>query len=164
MWGVECAHGVSIEESPFLRLCCALNHGIIKVGKDLQNHLVQPSVHPPMLINHVPRCHISMVLEHLQGWWLHHLPGQLCITTISEKKFFLISNLRAPEKLCSFPAGHIGLGHGCKVMDALLNSSKASLLHVCICLRATISLQPRTSCLHHKPRRKYLLAGSPSCS
>jgi len=25
---------------------------------------------------HVPRCHICPFLEHLQGWWLHHLPGQ----------------------------------------------------------------------------------------
>ena len=48
-----------------------------------------------MPTNHVPHFHISIFLEHLQGWWLHHLPGQLChcITTLSEKKFFLISNL-----------------------------------------------------------------------
>ena len=25
---------------------------------------------------HVPQCHIHTALEHLQGWWLHHLPGQ----------------------------------------------------------------------------------------
>ena len=44
--------------------------------------------------DHVPHCHISTVLEHLQGQWLHYFPGQLCqcITTLFEKKFYLISN------------------------------------------------------------------------
>jgi len=31
---------------------------------------------PPCPLNHVPKCHISKFLEHLQGWWLHHLPGK----------------------------------------------------------------------------------------
>jgi len=26
--------------------------------------------------DHVPQCHISTVLKPLQGWWLHHHPGQ----------------------------------------------------------------------------------------
>ena len=40
--------------------------------------------HPTMPIDHVPQCHISAGLEHIQEWWLHHLPGQLwhCITTL----------------------------------------------------------------------------------
>jgi len=29
-----------------------------------------------MLTHHVPQCHISTVLEHLQEQWLYHLPGQ----------------------------------------------------------------------------------------
>jgi len=29
-----------------------------------------------MPTKHVPECHISVVLEHFQGWWLHHFPGQ----------------------------------------------------------------------------------------
>ena len=29
-----------------------------------------------MPTNHVPQCHISTVMGHLQEWWLHHLPGQ----------------------------------------------------------------------------------------
>ena len=29
-----------------------------------------------MPTDHVPQCHISTVLEHLQGRWFHHLPGQ----------------------------------------------------------------------------------------
>ena len=39
-----------------------------------------PTVSPssPCPLNHVPQCHISAILKHLQGEWLHHLPGQLC--------------------------------------------------------------------------------------
>jgi len=29
-----------------------------------------------MPTNHVPQRHTSTVLDHLQEWWLHHLPGQ----------------------------------------------------------------------------------------
>ena len=31
---------------------------------------------PTMPTNHVPQCHIYTFLEHHQGKWLHHLPGQ----------------------------------------------------------------------------------------
>jgi len=31
---------------------------------------------PIMPTNHVPQCHVSMVLDPLQGWLLPHLPGQ----------------------------------------------------------------------------------------
>ena len=31
---------------------------------------------PPWLLNHVPKCHIHPVFEPLQGWGLHHCPGQ----------------------------------------------------------------------------------------
>jgi len=27
-----------------------------------------------MLTAHLPQCHIPTALEHLQGWWFHHLP------------------------------------------------------------------------------------------
>ena len=32
--------------------------------------------HPTVPISHIPQCHISTVLEHLQGQGFHHLPGQ----------------------------------------------------------------------------------------
>ena len=53
---------------------------------------------PPCPLTHIPQCHISMVPEHLQGQWLHHSLGILyqCITTLLEKKIFLISNLNVP--------------------------------------------------------------------
>jgi len=35
---------------------------------------INPS--PPCLLNHVQKCHIYMFFEHLQGWGLHHCPGQ----------------------------------------------------------------------------------------
>ena len=31
---------------------------------------------PTMPTAHIPQCHIHTALEHFQGWWLHHLPGQ----------------------------------------------------------------------------------------
>ena len=41
---------------------------IIKVGKDLSDHQVQPQPIPTVPTDHVPKCHIPAVLEHLQGW------------------------------------------------------------------------------------------------
>ena len=32
---------------------------------------------PVPALDHVPQCDIYSFLEHLQGQWLHHLPGQL---------------------------------------------------------------------------------------
>ena len=60
--------------------------------------MITNSKHRPALTmptDRVPQCHAPMVFEHLQEWWLHLLPGQLChcITTLSQNKCFLISNL-----------------------------------------------------------------------
>lgn len=70
-------------------------HSNIGVGKHLQDHGV-PSFDQTWLcqLNHDPRCHIQLFLEHSQGWWLHHFPGTLfqCLTTLSVKKFSLISS------------------------------------------------------------------------
>lgn len=35
--------------------------------KDAYDPQVQSTAHPPMPIEHIPQCHVSMVLEHLQG-------------------------------------------------------------------------------------------------
>ena len=51
------------------------HHRIIKVGKELYDDLVWPSALPTMPTDHVRQCHIHTVLEHLQRWRLHHLPG-----------------------------------------------------------------------------------------
>jgi len=49
---------------------------------------------PTMPTDHVPQCHISMALEHLQGCWSHHSLGSRANEYYSfEKKLFLISNL-----------------------------------------------------------------------
>jgi len=57
------------------------NHKIIKVGRDLQDHLVLSSPLPSPYdqchpLNHVPKHQVQPFLEHPQGQWLHHLPGQ----------------------------------------------------------------------------------------
>jgi len=53
------------------------NHRITKVGKDPQDHPVQPStLHQWFSLNHVPQHNIQMLFEHHQSRWLHHLSGQ----------------------------------------------------------------------------------------
>lgn len=85
-------------KSPNRSIPLTRNH-IIKEALRLEktSKILKSNPNPPLPgpRNHVPKCHISVFLEHLQGWRLHHLPGQLfqCIITLSEKKFFLIHNL-----------------------------------------------------------------------
>ena len=57
---------------------------------------VNPS--PPCLLNHVLKCQIYTVFEHLQGWWLHHFPGQPIpmLHNSFSKEIFLVSNLNLP--------------------------------------------------------------------
>jgi len=31
---------------------------------------------PPCLLNHIPKCQVHTLFEHLQGWGLNHLPVQ----------------------------------------------------------------------------------------
>ena len=52
-----------------------LNHRIIGWKRPLRS---SPTVNPapPFLVNHVLKCHIYMFFNHLQGWWLNHLPRQ----------------------------------------------------------------------------------------
>ena len=59
----------------------------------LSSPIINPSPWCPL--NHVSMCHIYTILEHFQGWWLNHFPRQPlpCLTTLPEKKFFLLSNL-----------------------------------------------------------------------
>jgi len=64
-----------------------------------------------MPTDHIPQCHIHMALEHLQGWWLHHLPGQLChcITAPSEKSFFNTQTEPSLGQLKAITSSPIGL-------------------------------------------------------
>jgi len=43
-----------------------------------------------MPTNHIPQCHISTVLEHLQWWWLHLLPRQP--VPMHHRSFWLFSS------------------------------------------------------------------------
>ena len=52
-------------------------HRIAEVGKDLQDHPVQPhTYHQYFPTTPHPSVYTHTVLEHLQEWWLSHLPGQ----------------------------------------------------------------------------------------
>ena len=52
------------------------NHGIIGWKRPLKSSSPTVNPTPPCLLNHVPKCHIYTVFEHLRGWGFHHLPGQ----------------------------------------------------------------------------------------
>ena len=88
---------------------CTQNHRTSKAGKDLWDHPVQPTTycqHCPL--NHIPQCHTYTFPEHVQAWWLHHLPGQpVPVPDHSlEKQLFLIPKLNLPwSNLRPFPLG-----------------------------------------------------------
>jgi len=48
------------------------------IGWKRPSRLSSPTINttPPCLLNHVLKCNIYMFFEHLQGWGLHHFPGQ----------------------------------------------------------------------------------------
>ena len=81
-------------------LLVGYNHGIIKVGKHLQDDLLQPlpyyQYHP---LNHVPKHHVQPFLKNPQSYGDATTslgnPFQ-CLTALSEKKCLLISNLNFP--------------------------------------------------------------------
>ena len=74
------------------------NHSITKVGKDLQDHTVQPSTyHQYFPTKSCPLVYHLAFLEHLQGRRPHHLSRQpFPVPHPSEKKRFLISKLNLP--------------------------------------------------------------------
>jgi len=56
---------------------------------------------PSMPTNYVPQCHTYTILEHLQDWWLHQLPGHFL--NISEQQwYFNISLLVCSRDLTVF--------------------------------------------------------------
>ena len=66
---------------------------------------------PPCLLNHIPKCHIHTFFEHLQGWGLHHLPGQpvpMPVTTTTLKPYFgvglVLLLIKSFAKLVSLPS------------------------------------------------------------
>ena len=53
------------------------SHRIIRLEKTLK--IIESTVKltlPSLPLNHVLKCHIYTVSKYLQGWWLHHFPGQ----------------------------------------------------------------------------------------
>ena len=83
-------NGRAVDASHSQRLCCFCCeaercghfHRVTRVGKDFSDPQAQPHPTPTMLTAHIPECFIPMVLEHLQGWWLHHFSRWLfCLIT-----------------------------------------------------------------------------------
>jgi len=52
----------------------SLNHSGWK--RPLRSSSPTVTLTPPCLLNYVPKCHIHTAVEPLQGWGLHHCPGQ----------------------------------------------------------------------------------------
>ena len=82
------------------------------VGRDLKDHQLQPPCcrqdhQPPYLVlDQAAQGPIQPGFEHLQGWGIHSLSGQLFqhLTTLIAKNFLLISNLNFPSfNLKPFP-------------------------------------------------------------
>ena len=90
-----CASDFSYKPTDLLGI--HLHHRIIKVGKDLQDHLIQPSpYHQYHPLNHVPMHHV----QPFPGMVTLPLPRQPVpmpdYSDISEKKCLLIFNLNLP--------------------------------------------------------------------
>jgi len=60
-------------QSPMRDLCITDSLRLEKTSK-ISSPTANPT--PPCLLNLVPKGHIHMVFEPLQGWGLHHCPGQ----------------------------------------------------------------------------------------
>ncbi|XP_053942452.1 serine/threonine-protein kinase PDIK1L isoform X2 [Cuculus canorus] len=74
------------------------------VGKDLE--IMKPNCTCPLLI-HTPKRFIFLAFIPLQGWKLHHLPGQPLpmLRNLLVKKSFLMSSLKLPEAVGQEGAG-----------------------------------------------------------
>jgi len=59
---------------PRVRIMESRNHEGSKRPPRSSSPTANPT--PPCLLNHVPKGHIHTVFEPLQGWGLHHCPGQ----------------------------------------------------------------------------------------
>ena len=46
------------------------------LGWEKTRKITKSNNQPSMPTHHVSQCHINMVPEHLQGWWLYNPPGQ----------------------------------------------------------------------------------------
>ena len=55
------------------RIIESQNHMLEKTSKIFKSNC---HTNTTMLLNHVPKGHIYMLFEHLQGWWLNHFSGQ----------------------------------------------------------------------------------------
>ena len=91
-------------EGSHLPAMCKKNCRIIESPRLEKTSKIIQSNHAPTtnisLLNHVPQCHISTALNHLQAWWGDPTTslGSPCqrLTALLVKKLFLIPNLKPP--------------------------------------------------------------------
>jgi len=57
---------------------------------------------PPWLLNHVLKCHIYMIFEHLHGWGLHHFPGQPVMNAVCKCHPMAEGKRLVPRKFSSW--------------------------------------------------------------
>lgn len=59
---------------------------------------------PPCHLNHSVGCHAKLFLEHFQGWYSTTSLGCpfQCLTILSIKMFFLVSNLNLPNRVWGY--------------------------------------------------------------
>jgi len=103
-------HGFSRSAFGDLQNCCPFTFPALNLSQQVFKvlQLDAPSsltVHlPPILpTGHVLQCHISTLLEHLQGQWLHHLPGQPVPMPHQPETFRLNSRNLIPSPSCLWP-------------------------------------------------------------
>ena len=70
------------------------------------SEIIKSNRHPntPHLLNHVPKCHIYVVFEPLQGWGLHHCPGQPGLTPDHSFREEIFPNIQSEPPLMQLEA------------------------------------------------------------
>lgn len=105
-------------KSPNRSIPLTRNH-IIKEALRLEktSKILKSNPNPPLPgpRNHVPKCHISVFLEHLQGWRLHHLPGntQLHVFMPWFSGVFVLVLINSREKKHGFISIYYKTAPGC---------------------------------------------------
>jgi len=81
-----------------VRVGAAVSHTIVKVEKDHRDRQVQPQPIHTMPTDHVTQCPSALFLNISGDGGSTISLGSLCqcITTLSEERFFLMSNLKWP--------------------------------------------------------------------
>jgi len=95
---------VGREGAPFLSVLASylksLNHQGCK--RVLRSSCPAINSSPPCPLIHIHKFHIYTFLERLQGWWLHHLPGQPVPILHHSLWEYIFPNIQHSRALMSF--------------------------------------------------------------